>query len=124
MRKRQEVAAPEAPVVQSPGDAPILDKMIQRKSAFEAGAEAQRAKNFDPVAVKPRVFRLAPAAYAQYQDWAAAQDAAHVGISQKVIDKDGTTAPYEAGDTNLHRTFAGLPVVEEIDLPGESVIVE
>lgn len=115
-------------------DHPIVAKMILRKNEFRAAAVAKAKETFNPVQ-EPKEIRLSERAHALYQDWAKAQDAEHVEnghikIVEEVTKKKGekptvelVEKPYEAGDTRLHEVFAGLPVVLDVDLPGESVVI-
>lgn len=87
---------------------------------------------------KPTTFRLSPEAYAAYQEWASAQDAKHVedgaqhvayAIHSETETKEKSvkvvsTTPYASGDTNLHRIFAGMSVVEDNTLRGDAVLID
>ena len=130
------IAELEAQLPQAAGtlaDPPIIAKIIQRKNEFRAAAIAESKTTFNPLK-EPTQIRLSERAHAQYQEWAQAKDAEHVGKSVKVVGEvtkvkgqkdtmDLVEKPYEAGDTRLHEVFAGLPVVVDVDLPGESVVI-
>lgn len=114
-------------------DAPIVAKIILRKNEFRAAAVADAKKTFEAVK-EPKEIRLSEKAHALYQEWAKAQDAEHAGVAVKVVEQvvkvkgqkdtvELVEKPYEHGDTRLHEIFAGLPVVLDVDLPGESVVV-
>lgn len=114
-------------------DAPIVGKMIQRKNEFLAAANAEAKKTFN-TPQQPKEIHLSEKAHALYLGWAQSVDAEHEGVATKTVEqvvkvkgqKDSVELvdkPYEAGDTRLHEVFAGLPVILDVDLPGESVVI-
>ena len=111
-------------------DTPILDKMIQRKTQWMHAAEQARAADFKPVAAQPKQFRLSPTAYDLYQAWARDQEDDMIERSRPLTTKEKGSAKalgepkLKKGETRLHEIFAGLPVLKDPDLPGESVVVD
>lgn len=104
-------------------DHQIVAKIILRKNEFRAAAVAESKKTFE-LPKEATAIHLSERAHALYQEWAKATDESHVGVSKKPVDGEkGATAHYEAGDTRLHEFFAGLPIVVDVDLPGESVVI-
>lgn len=133
------IAALEAQVSPQPAvdgkvdDHPIVAKIILRKNEFRAAAIAESKKTFNQP-IEPTKILLSERAHALYQDWAKAKDAEHIGQSVKTVEEvtkvkgqkdivELVDKPYEAGDTRLHEVFAGLPIVLDVDLPGESVVI-
>ncbi len=124
--------APAAPV----DDAPIVKLILARKTEFEAEALKEvsivGARKFQSLRI-PTSVRLSPEAFTAYREWADARDAQHVAEGAKHVtygvDADKHVIrtgekPYEAGDSKLHAVFAGLQVIEDNTLRGDSVIVE
>lgn len=133
-----DVTADDTPIppVTPVEDAPIVTLMLTRKREFEIEAEKEvsivGARKFQSLRI-PTSIRLSPEAFASYKEWADARDAQHVadgavhvtyGIdAEKQVIQTGAK-PYLAGDTKLATFFAGLQLIEDNTLRGDSVIVE